>query len=218
MTAVGISAFAEKLLPKRNTLVIGGDLYSERINSPAVTVNPVTNLAVLSRPRVPDNARYRLAGVYVQDTWAAIADRFRLSGALRLNHAYYEARASDSPVVNGVRLWNDDRLSTGDVSGRIGAVVRIINELRLVANYSRGFRASSMTDLGTLGLTGDGFEVDHATASSLGGTIETTADASAISSGLPVDMQHSEITNNFDVGLRFRNSRIETSGTFFKST
>lgn len=214
-TAIGVSSFLEKLMPKRNTIVIGGDFYSEGINSPAFTVNPVSGVTTLSRPRVPDEARYRLAGVYLQDTWEAIPDRLRLSGAIRYNHASYEARSADSPIVNGQVLWADDRLSTGDLSGKIGGVLRLIDELRLVATYSRGFRAPSMTDLGTLGLTGDGFEVDHTSALALGGTIGTTADRFAVSSGLPVEKQRSEITNNFDLGLRYRNSRIETSGTFF---
>ena len=108
-TAVGFSSFLEKAAGTRNVVVIGGDFYSEGINSPAFTVNPVTNVAVLSRPRVPDNARYKLAGVFLQDTWDAIPDRLRISGAIRYNGAWYEVRAADSPVVNNFRLWNDDR-------------------------------------------------------------------------------------------------------------
>lgn len=213
---IGVSGFVEKLLPKRNNLVIGGDFYSEGINSPAFTVNPVANTAILSRPRVPDEARYKLGGLYLQDTWEAVPDRLRLSGAIRYNHASYRVRGADSPIVNSFRLWNDDQLDVGDFSGKIGAVVRLVDELRFVANYSRGFRAPSMTDLGTLGLTGDGFEIDYQTANSLGGLIGTTANTAAVSTGLLVEQQRSEITNNIDVGLRYRNSRIEASGTYFK--
>ncbi len=79
----------------------------------------------------------------------------------------------------------------------------------------KGFRAPSMTDLGTLGLTGDGFEVDSMSALSLGGTIGTTADAFAVSINLPVSRQRSEFTDNFDVGLRYGNSRFETEATVF---
>lgn len=215
-TAVGFSSFLEKAAGTRNVVVIGGDFYSEGINSPAFTVNPVTNVAVLSRPRVPDNTRYKLAGVFLQDTWDAIPGRLRISGAIRYNGAWYEVRAADSPVVNNFRLWNDDRLTVNDYSANIGATVRLVDQLRLVARYSRGFRAPSMTDLGTLGLTGDGFEVDYSTAIGLGGTIGTTADSSAVSTGLPVARQSSELTNNFDIGLRYRNSWMETSGTYFR--
>ena len=40
-----------------------------------------------------------------------------------------------------------------------------------------------MTDLGTLGLTGSGFEVAAPDVAGLGGFVGTTADASAVSTG-----------------------------------
>ena len=214
-TATGFSFFLDKNLPKRNDFLIGGDFYSEKINSPAYTFNPRNNSVALSRPRIPDEGRYRLGGIYVQNIWEAIADRLRISGALRYNIAAYQVQAEDSPVVGGQRLWADDGLRVGDFSGRIGAVVKIFDNFRVAANYSRGFRAPSMTDLGTLGLTGDGFEADFMSASNLGGTIGTTADAFAVSTNLPVTRQRSEFTDNFDIGLRYRNSRFETEATVF---
>ena len=117
----------------------------------------------------------------------------------------YKVRAEDSPVVGGNRLWQDDSLRVGDFSGRIGSVIRIADGLRVALNYSRGFRYPSMTDLGTLGLTGDGFEVDYISAVNLGGTIGTTADSIAVSTGIPVSKQRSEISHNFDAGLRWTN-------------
>lgn len=214
-TATGFSFFLDRNLPARNSFLIGGDIYSEKVNSPAFTVNPRTNVSVFSRPRVPDEAKYLLGGLFVQDAWQAIPDRLRISGALRYNFANYKVRAADSPIVGGLRLWNDDSLSVQDFSGRIGAVLRVYKEFRVAANYSRGFRAPSITDLGTLGLTGDGFEVDHTAAERLGGTIGTTAGATAVSTGLPVSKQRSEITNNYDLSLRYGNKRFETEATVF---
>ena len=214
-SAVGTSFFLDKNLPFRNAFLVGGDFYSEKINSPAYTFNPRANTFTLSRPRIPDEARYVLGGIFLQNAWQAIPDRLRISGALRYNAASYKARAEDSPVVNGQSLWADDYLRVGDLSGRIGAVVKLVDELHLAVNYSRGFRAPSMTDLGTLGLTGDGFEVDFTAASNPGGTIGTTADASAVSTGLPVARQRSEISDNFDFGLRYQKSRFETEATLF---
>ena len=214
-TAVGFSFFLDKKLPYGNSFLVGGDFYSERVNSPAYTFNPRNNTVTLSRPRVPDETRYLNGGIFVQDAWEAIPNRLRFSGALRYNVANYKVRASDSPIVNGFRLWNDDSRVLQNLSGQIGAVVRIVKGLRFAANYSRGFRAPSITDLGTLGLTGDGFEVDFFAANRLNGTIGTTADANAISSGLPVSSQRSEITNNYDLGLRYSNKRFDTEATFF---
>ncbi len=214
-TAKGFSFFLNKILPARHSIVIGGDLYSEQINSPAYTLNPRTGVVTLSRPRVPDESRYLLGGIFFQDSWQAIADRLRISGAIRYNVASYRSKAADSPVVGGFRLWGDDSLRTGDFSGRVGAVLRIYKDLRVAANYSRGFRAPSITDLGTLGLSGDGFEADYQSATALGGTIGTTADAAAISTGLGVTQQRSEVTNNYDLSLRYGNKRFETEATFF---
>lgn len=214
-TATGFSFFLDKNLPFGNSFLVGGDIYGEKVNAPAYTFNPRTNVVTLSRPRIPDEARYTLGGIFVQDAWQAIPDRLRISAALRYNVAHYKVRASDSPVVNGFRLWNDDSVRFADFSGRIGAVIRVVDKLRLSVNYSRGFRAPSITDLGTLGLTGDGFEVDYTAANNLGGTIGTTADASAVSSGLSVEKQRSEITDNYDLGLRYSNKRFETEATVF---
>ncbi|MEO7674285.1 MAG: TonB-dependent receptor, partial [Pyrinomonadaceae bacterium] len=69
---------------------------------------------------------------------------------------------------------------------------------------------------GTLGLTGDGFEVDYLTAINLGGTIGTTAADTAVSTGLPVAKQRSEVSHNFDFSLRYQNKRFDTEFTIFR--
>ena len=212
----GFSFFLDKQLPANNTFLVGGDIYNEKINSPAYINNPVTNAVTLSRPRVPDEARFLSAGLFVQDAWQAVRDRLRITGALRYGAVLYKVRDEDSPVVNGRRLWNDDSLRTGAFSGRIGAVARLIDNFRVAFNYSRGFRYPSMTDLGTLGLTGDGFEVDYLASTSLGGTIGTTAGADAVSTGLPVAKQASEFSHNLDFSLRYNNKKFDTEFTVFR--
>ncbi|MFN2393171.1 MAG: TonB-dependent receptor domain-containing protein [Pyrinomonadaceae bacterium] len=215
-TATGFSFFLDKQLSYRNSFVFGGDFYHEKINSPAFTFNPVNTTSVLSRPRIPDEARFDSGGLYVQNAWQAIPDRLRITGALRYGSAFYKTRAEDSPIVNGQRLWQDDSLRVADFSGRIGAVVHLAKGLNLALNYSRGFRYPSMTDLGTLGLTGDGFEVDYLSSTNLGGTIGTTADTNAVSTSLPVAKQRSEISYNFDASLRYTNKRFDTEFTAFR--
>ena len=215
-TAKGFSFFLDKELPFRNSFLIGGDFYHERLDFPAFTFNPVNNTSVASRPRIPDNARFDSGGVYIQDAWQTIPNRLRITGALRYGAAVYKVRASDSPIVNGSRLFQDDSLRFADFSGRIGTVVRVIDNLRLAFNYSRGFRYPSATDLGTLGLTGDGFEIDYLTAINLGGTIGTTAGTDAVSTGLPVARQRSEFSNNYDASLRWTSKRFDTEFTAFR--
>ncbi len=215
-TATGFSTFFDKELPFRNSFLVGGDFYHEKIDSPAFTFSPLTNTSVLSRPRIPDEARFDSGGVFVQYAWQAIPDRLRITGALRYGGAFYKVRAEDAPLVNGTRLFDDDRQRFNDFSGRIGAVVRAVGGLRFALNYSRGFRYPSVTDLGTLGLTGDGFEVDYTSAINLGGTIGTTAGSDAVSTNLPVARQESEYSNNFDAGVRYANKRFDAEFTAFR--
>lgn len=211
----GASFFVDKKWG-RNTMLIGADAYAEKLNSPAFIVNPVTNVVTLSRPRVPDEATFDSQGIFVQDQWEVIPDRFRVTGALRYSGMHYNVNSTDSPIVAGKRLWADDDLKTADLSGRIGAVVRASDHFRVAFNVARGFRYPSMTDLGTLGLTGDGFEVDHITAIALGGTIGTTASAAAVSTGIPVEKQRSEKSNSYDLAFRYQHKRFDTELTFFR--
>jgi len=216
-SVTGFSGFLDKQLPFNNSFLLGGDFYHEKINSPAFTFNPATNISFLSRPRIPDEARFDSSGIFVQDAWQAIPDRLRITGALRYGSAYYCVNAADSPVFAlATTRVQDDRQRFSDFSGRVGSVVRVADGLRLAFNYSRGFRYPNVTDLGTLGLTGDGFEVDYSSAISLGGTIGTTAGASAVSTGLPVARQRSEYSNNFDAGVRYTNKRFDTEFTAFR--
>ncbi len=215
-STTGFQFFLDKQFSFSNNFLFGGDFYHEKVNSPAFTTNVVTGVATLSRPRIPDEARFDSGGLYIQDAWQAIPDRLRITGALRYSAVFYTARAADSPVVAGRRLFGDDSLRTDDFSGRIGAVVRIVDSVRAAFNYSRGFRYPSITDLGTLGLTGDGFEVDYLTSAALGGTIGTTAGATAISTGLPVEKQRSEFSNNYDASLRWTHKKFDTELTVFR--
>ncbi len=215
-SVTGFSFFLDKALPLNNSFLVGGDFYHEKVNSPAFTFDPVTNTAAVTRPRIPDEARFNSGGLFIQDAWQAIPDRLRITGALRYSSAAYRVRGADSPVVNGRPLFGDDSLRTGAFSGRIGAVVRVVDNFRFAFNYGRGFRYPNITDLGTLGLTGDGFEVDHITSGTLGGTIGTTAGTDAVSTGLPVAKQRSEFSNNLDFSLRYNNKRIDTEFTVFR--
>lgn len=204
-----------KLLPRENAFILGADVYRERINAPAFSFSPATGNVTPSRPRVPNKARYIAYGFFVQDTWDAVPGRVRLSGALRYNVASYKSRSADSPVVNGKPLFPNDSLRVEDFSGRAGIVVSPVEHLYLAFNYSRGYRAPDVTDLGTLGLTGDGFEVAAPDLAGLGATVGTTADDKAVSTGEAVRQLDSETTDNYDLSVRVDTSRIDFETTGF---
>jgi hemoglobin/transferrin/lactoferrin receptor protein len=212
----GISGYADRQWD-RNTLLVGADLYHDKVNAPSYSLDPVTRVTTITRPRVPNGSTYHLAGVYVQDVFEAIPDRLRLTGSLRWNHAKYRARATDAPVVNGQPLFPDDSSTYKDYSGRVGASVRVVNRLHAAFNFSRGFRAPNITSLGGLGLVGVGFQVatSDALALNLGAAVGTTGDATAVNSGVAVTPLRSEVSNNYDFSLRFSNKRVDANFTTF---
>ncbi len=213
-TTWGVGFFLDKQFA-RNNFLVGGDHYHDKVTAPSFSTDPTTRAVTLVRPRVPNGSTYDLSGIYVQDVFEAVPGRLRLSGALRYNVGQYKARAADAPLVGGVPLFPDDSARFEDFSGRIGATVTITDGLNAAFNFSRGFRAPNITALGGLGLVGVGFQVSATDAIALGGLIGTTADATAVSSGIPVTPLRSEISNNYDFSLRYRNSRFDGNVTGF---
>ena len=215
-TSYGFSFFLDKQFPNRNNFLVGGDIYFDEVNAPSYSLDPGSGDVVIVRPRVPNGATYLLAGVYVQDAYEILPDRLRLSGALRYNVGIYKSRAENSPLVGGQRLFPDDSLRAADFSGRIGAVLTIVEGLNAAFNYSRGFRSPNITNLGSLGLVGVGYQVSAADVANLGATVGTSADANtAVSTGIPVAPLKSETSDNFDLSLRLATRKLDASITGF---
>jgi len=211
----GFSFYLDRQIGKRNSFLVGGDVYRDHVTAPSYTFqpnasDPTSGTVSLTRPRVPDGSRYILAGVYVQDAFDVLPDRLRLSGAFRYNIGSYRSRAANSPLVNGRRLFPDDSLRVADFSGRIGIVATLTEGLNLAFNYSRGFRAPNITALGSTGLVGVGYQVATTDVLGLGATIGTTADGTAVSTGVAVSPLQSETSNNYDLSFRFRRGRFDT--------
>ena len=204
----GFNFHVDKQLGDRNTLLLGADVYHDRIAAPAFTTDPVTRVVVNSRPRIPNGARYLSYGFFAQDVFNAIPDRLHLSGAMRYSVASYRARAADAPIVGGRPLFPDDSERFGALSGRIGAVINVGGGFDIAAKYARGFRAPNTTDLGIVGLVGTGFEVNSQTAVSLGGFIGTTAGTDAVSTGIPITRLSPETSDSFDLSLRYTSKRF----------
>ena len=155
---IGFNFYLDKKIGERNTLLLGSDVYHDKIATPAFTLDPVTRIFTNSRPRVPNGARYLSYGFYVQDNISAIPDRLQINAALRYNVASYDSRAANAePGPNGQPLFPDDSKRFAAFSGRVGAVVRVVGGFDIAGRFSRGFRAPNTTDLGIIGLVGSGF-------------------------------------------------------------
>ena len=210
-TVHGFQFNASRQRSDRQSFLVGGDVYLESSASDAFDVNPVTGVQTVSRPRVPDGATYRQGGFFAQTNYAVAPDRLVLTGALRLGLSRYRAEHDDAPIVSGRPLWPDDSLSKTNATLRIGAAFTVAPDWTLSSAISTGYRAPHMTDLGTLGLTGAGFEVAAPELAGLNALIGTTADATAVSSGDPVRQVEAEKNVNYDVGLTYRASKVRTS-------
>jgi hemoglobin/transferrin/lactoferrin receptor protein len=208
-SAYGVQGLVTRFT-KRQAISFGADAYTEGIDAPSFSVNPTTGVRTIRRGRVPDGATFRQAGVYVQDTIEAVPGRLQVDASLRWSEAWYEAEASDSPLVGGQPLWPDDDLDVSSLTYRAGAVVTLAPGFQVLSSISTGFRAPSITDLGTLGLTGAGFEVSAPDVAGLGGTVGTTADASAVSTGDPVRQLDPESSISYEAGFHLHRGRLET--------
>ena len=207
----GFSFYLDKMWPRHNSFLLGGDLYHDHVFASSYALDPATDIVTPIRPRVPHGARYTLSGIYLQDSLDAIPGRLRISGALRYNVASYRSRAANSPLIEGKPLFPDDSLRIGDISGRAGAVMTLADGLYVAFNYSRGFRAPNITNLGSLGLVGVGFQVSATDVAGMDATIGTTADENAISTGISAQPLRSEISNNYDLSVRLQYGRIRTN-------
>lgn len=218
MKVWGVQSLAEQRTGS-HTVALGAEGYREDSVAPAFTVFPPTGATTLSRPRIPDGARYLNYGLFVQDVWEPErARRVRFSGALRFGGASYQSRADHSPLVGGRPLWPNDSLSANALSGHAGVTVHAPESLYLHANYSRGFRAPSMTDLGTLGIQGNGnFEASYADVAGLGGMVGDRADDKAVSTGVEVEQLRPETSDSLDAGVTLRWSRFRAELTGFWS-
>ncbi len=220
MKAWGVQAQAERRAGG-HTVLLGAEGYREKMVAPAYAWNPVSNQVTLTRPRVPDGARYLNYGVFVQDVWEpGRARRLRFNGALRFGGASYQSLAANGPLVGGVPLqpplWPEDSLSANALTGRAGATYLVGSALWLHGQFSRGFRAPNMTDLGTLGLQGNGsYESSYSGVAGRGAEIGNRADDRAVSTGQPVERLRPETSNNLDLGGTWKTGRLRVEATAF---
>lgn len=193
----------------RGSLVLGGDYYGDRIKAPSHSLDPATGVFTPARPRVPNGARFDSLGIYAQNIITAIPERLRLIGALRYGHSSYRSAAGLGPIVNGRHLWPDDQLKAGAVTPRLGAVLTLAENINVSAQVSRGFRVPSITDLGTLGLTGNGYEANAVELAGRGATLGTTGGSDAVSTGIPVAQLKPETSWSYEAGIHVHRERID---------
>ncbi|HWQ03431.1 MAG TPA: TonB-dependent receptor, partial [Candidatus Nitrosotenuis sp.] len=212
LTAHGIQGHASKEWSTRLLATAGVEYYRERVLAVSYQKNPLTGADTFRRGRVPHRALYKSGGAYLQGILTAWPQRLRITGSLRYSAASYRASALDAPLPG---LWPNDSLRISDWTGRAGIVFTPLQGLSFSGNFSRGFRAPHITDLGTLGLTGSGFEVAAPDVQGLGATVGDSASSTAVSTGRPVTQVGPERNWNYEFGARYRRTTFETEFSFF---
>jgi outer membrane receptor protein involved in Fe transport len=213
--AHGVQAAAHRALG-RHDLTLGGDVFFETMAAPSFATDPRSGATTPRRGRVPDGPRYRHGGVFVQDVFEAVPGRLRLNAALRFSAADYQV--DEATTLAGEQpLWPADSYETSAPTFRLGALWTVAGPLSLAANVSRGFRAPDVTDLGSFGLTGSGYEVSNREVEGLGAQVGSTADAAAVSTGRPVEVLSPETSLSYELTLRYRSRRLRADLTAFQT-
>ena len=165
-TVNGVQVALDKALSRGRLVQVGGDSYFEKLTSDAVQHQSGDRRAI--RPpaaragATPPSCR---AACSRRRRFDAVPDRLELVGAIRVGHAATRRSAADAPVVERPAavarrfVFDDERDVPRRATAPRGPRSLGDGDWSFVVSASRGFRAPHMTDLGTLGLTGSGFEV-----------------------------------------------------------
>ncbi len=212
----GYQVQATTHIGSRHSLVFGGEIFDEYIDSSRTRLDPLSGTRRAVRPRFPDDSRYTTFGVFYQHGVELIPHRLRVQGGLRYSafnfRTFADANLRDP---SGQPLVPDFSTTLQDVTFNLGAVLRLRENLQLVGSVRRGFRAPNAADFSSVGLTSNGFEVSPGQGGEVGGLAGTTADSSAGSSGQAVGSLDPEVLYNFELGLRFQSRRMTASVTGF---
>lgn len=143
VTTDGFSIKADRQWRENRLLSVGAEWYRDRVDSFRFRTNTRTG-AISARPsRFPDGSTMRQAGLFVTEDWQ-LTPAFDLLYGLRYSRIETELPPTPQSAV-GVKIDNDD------LSGQIGFNYALEDDLRLVANLGRGFRAPNVFDLGVFG-------------------------------------------------------------------
>jgi len=141
-TSWGVTFQAGRSLLGGHYLTYGADYYDDTVESSRVRTNVVTGVVTNRPPRFPDGSTMTQFGVFAVDDWS-VSERLDLIAGLRWSSVGTRLPPSAGSVGTSV---NED-----DLSGNLSLAYAVRDDVRLVANLGRGFRAPNVFDLGTFG-------------------------------------------------------------------
>ena len=158
--------------------VAGAEAYFDEVSSRRRQTNLVTGETTERAPRFPDGATLDQAAVFA-NVDVDINESHRLNFGARVSSVDMDLPRTDANESSNI--------SETDVSGDLGWIFDIDEQLQFTANVSYGFRAPNVFDVGTLGeRPGNRFNVPNP------------------------DLGSEKVTH-YDLGLRYRSQRSEAS-------
>jgi outer membrane receptor protein involved in Fe transport len=140
-TTTGVSGQFGKDIGSEHHLSYGFEYYRDDVDSSKTRVVVTTGAFSVRAPRFPDGSRMDSWAVYAGDDWRR--GRFDLNYGAR--YSRYDISVPSSGTAPGVSLTPDD------LTGNLGMAFELSEDVRLVANLGRGFRAPNIFDLGVFG-------------------------------------------------------------------
>ena len=150
---LGLSINAAKTLAQAQ-LIFGAEWYHDTVRSSKSDENIVTGARTSLQSRFPDDASVNQRALFTR-VQRGVYERSELFAGLRLSDIDIDLPATGlSPAAS---------IGITDVSGEVGWRFSVSNNLDLVANAGRGFRAPNVFDLGTIGnRPGNRFNIPNA--------------------------------------------------------
>lgn len=217
-TALGGQLTATRSRHRRHRLSGGLEMYRETVDSTrrdrqltaSAGLLPMTTVV---RGRYPDGTRFTTFGLFGQYTWEPVS-RLTLSASARYSRFTYSQGPSDAqgapldiPVYRNV---------LDDGTYQASAVLRLARDVVASVQMSRGFRAPNVNDRGTIGLSGNGFEVPPEEAVRRGARVVPFGSASAVGAPEAAALDPERLWN-YEVGLRARRGRVSASLAVFRA-
>ncbi len=140
-TTTGVSGQFGKDIGSAHHLSYGFEYYRDDVDSSKTRVNINTGAFSVRAPRFPDGSRMDGWAIYAGDDWRH--GRFDLNYGAR--YSRFDISIPALGTTPGVSLTPDD------FTGNVGLAFELSDDVRLVANLGRGFRAPNIFDLGVFG-------------------------------------------------------------------
>ncbi len=217
--AYGTTVQATTHLGRRNATVFGAEIYNERVSSSGFNLIPSSGVERQVRAPFPNGSKYVTSAVFAQNTVELIPARLRAVFGGRWTNVNFNTRANRNLDAQGRSLGVADSAQTfRNFTYNAALSYQVTRSFMVHATAGRGFRAPNVSDLGSVGLSGLGYEVTAADALAAGALLGNSAGEGSLPSRRQVQDLRAETLLNYDLGLSWRSSRLSVRAQTFRSS